>query len=160
MIEKDKVVQFHYTLTRTDGTLVEDSHSGQPMAYLHGADNIIPGLEKALAGHQVGDHLSVTVTPEEGYGPRRDGMVQRISAKYLKHAGKLRPGMVVSVNTDDGMRSVTVLKVGLKTVDVDGNHPLAGETLHFEIDVVDIRDATAEEKSHGHAHGPGGHHHH
>lgn len=160
MIDKDKVVQFHYTLKRADGSVIEDSRKGEPMAYLHGAGNIIPGLEKALAGKNAGDTLDVVVTPDEGYGERRDGMTQRIPAKYLKHAGKLRPGMVVNVNTEEGPRSVTVIKVGLKTVDVDGNHPLAGETLHFSIDIVDVRDATAEEKSHGHAHGPGGHHHH
>ena len=160
MIEKDKVVQFHYVLEDDQGNLIEDSHKGEPMAYLHGADNIIPGLEKALAGHDAGDSVDVTVSPEQGYGERRDGMVQRVSAKYLKHAGKLRPGMVVSVNTDEGPRTVTVIKVGLKTVDVDGNHPLAGKTLHFKVEITEVRDATEDEKSHGHAHGPGGHHHH
>ena len=160
MIEKDKVVQFHYVLKDDQGNLIEDSHNGEPMAYLHGADNVIPGLEKALTGHQAGDSIDVTVSPAEGYGERRDGMVQRVSAKYLKHAGKLRPGMVVSVNTDEGPRTVTVIKVGLKTVDVDGNHPLAGKTLHFKVEITEVRDATEDEKSHGHAHGPGGHHHH
>ena len=160
MIEKDKVVQFHYVLTDDSGVQIEDSRHGEPMAYLHGHDNIIPGLEKALAGHQAGDQFSATIPPAEGYGEREEGMTQRISAKYLKHAGKLRPGMAVTVNTDNGPRAVTIIKVGLKTVDVDGNHPLAGKTLTFAIEITDIRDATEEEISHGHAHGPGGHHHH
>ena len=159
MITKDKVVQFHYTLSTVDGVQIEDSRKGEPMAYLHGHGGIIPGLEKALEGQGAGDHVDATVSPEDGYGERREGMQQRVSAKYLKHAGKLRPGMTVSVNTDDGPRTVTVVKVGLKTVDVDGNHPLAGQTLQFAIDIVDVRDATEEEISHGHAHGPGGHHH-
>lgn len=159
MIENDKVVLFHYSLYGEDGGLIEDSTSGDPMAYLHGSHSIIPGLEKALTGHQTGDHVDVTVPPVDGYGERQDGMVQRISVKHLKHAGKLRPDMQVSVNTDQGSRMVTVLKVGLKTVDVDGNHPLAGKTLSFKINIVDVRDATKDEKAHGHAHGPGGHHH-
>ncbi|MDF1629584.1 MAG: peptidylprolyl isomerase [Alcanivoracaceae bacterium] len=157
-IETGKVVQFHYDLFIND-TQIESSRSGEPMAYLHGAQNIISGLETALAGHTVGDHVETTIAPEQGYGLREENRLQRISAKYLKHAGKLKPGMQVQVSTDQGTRVVTVVKVGLKSVDVDGNHPLAGETLRFVVDIVDIRDATADEKAHGHAHGVGGHHH-
>jgi len=160
MIDKDKVVQFHYTLKDDQGTELEDSRRGEPMAYLHGHDNIIPGLENAMTGHQLGDQFEVIVAPKDGYGERQEGMIQRVSAKYLTHAGKLRPGMPVTVSTEQGQRAVTVVKVGLKTVDVDGNHPLAGKALTFQIEIVDIRDASDEEKSHGHAHGPGGHHHH
>jgi FKBP-type peptidyl-prolyl cis-trans isomerase SlyD len=157
-IEAGKVVQFHYDLFINDSR-IESSRNGEPMAYLHGAQNIISGLENALAGHQSGDHVEVTVPPEQGYGLREENRIQRVSAKYLKHAGKLKPGMRVQVSTDQGPRLVTVVKVGLKSVDVDGNHPLAGETLRFVVDIVDIRDASAEEKAHGHAHGVGGHHH-
>lgn len=159
MIGKDKVVTFHYELRNAAGELIEKS-GGEPMAYLHGAGNIIPGLEKALEGHAAGDTVEVTIPPEDAYGQRVPDSIQRVSAKYLKHAGKLRPGMQVRVSTDQGPRMVTVVKVGLKTVDVDGNHPLAGETLSFKVDIAEVRDATADEKSHGHAHGPGGHHHH
>lgn len=158
-IEKDKVVQFHYALSDSDGNLIEDSRDGDPMAYLHGANNIIPGLEEALAGHAAGDKVEVEVPPEKGYGMREEDQVQRISAKYLKHAGKLRPGMQVPLKTEDGQRWVTVVKVGLKTVDVDANHPFAGKTLTFSVEITDVRDATEEEVAHGHAHGPGGHQH-
>jgi FKBP-type peptidyl-prolyl cis-trans isomerase SlyD len=157
-IEDGKVVQFHYDLYINDKQ-IESSRNAEPMAYLHGAKNIISGLEEALAGQQAGAHVDTTISPEKGYGLREDNRIQRISAKYLKHAGKLKAGMQVQVSTDQGNRLVTVVKVGLKTVDVDGNHPLAGETLRFVVDIVDIRDATAEEKAHGHAHGVGGHQH-
>jgi len=157
-IEAGKVVQFHYDLYINDKQ-IESSRKGEPMAYLHGAKNIISGLEDALAGQQAGAHVEATISPEQGYGLREDNRIQRISAKYLKHAGKLKAGMQVQVSTDQGNRLVTVVKVGLKTVDVDGNHPLAGETLRFVVDIVDIRDASAEEKAHGHAHGVGGHQH-
>ncbi|AJD48743.1 peptidyl-prolyl cis-trans isomerase [Isoalcanivorax pacificus W11-5] len=158
-IENGKVVSFHYQLFGEDGSLIEKTED-QPTLYLHGASNMISGVEQALAGRAAGEHFEITLSPEQAYGERKEEMTQRVSAKYLRHAGKLRPGMQVPVQTDEGQRWVTVLKVGLKTVDVDANHPLAGRTLRFVIDVVDVRDATQEEISHGHAHGPGGHHHH
>lgn len=160
MIEKDKVVLFHYSLQNEQGDLIEDSRKGEPLAYMHGHGGIIAGLEKALAGHKEGDNIKVTIAPENAYGERKDNMLQRVSAKYLKHAGKkLSPGMQVAVGTDKGNRMVTVVKVGLKMVDIDGNHPLAGLTLSFNVDIVDVRDASEEEIAHGHAHGPGGHKH-
>ncbi|KAF0809930.1 peptidyl-prolyl cis-trans isomerase [Alcanivorax sp. S71-1-4] len=158
-IENGKVVSFHYQLFGEDGALIEKTED-QPTLYLHGAGNMISGVEQALAGRAAGEHFEITLGPDQAYGERKEEMTQRVSAKYLRHAGKLRPGMQVPVQTDEGQRWVTVLKVGLKTVDVDANHPLAGRTLRFVIDVVDVRDATEEEVSHGHAHGPGGHHHH
>ena len=159
-IKKDTVAQFHYDLYLNQDELLESSRASEPMAYLHGAGNIIAGLENALLGKSAGDQIDVTIEPEQAYGPHRDGMQQRIPAKYLKHVkGKLKPGMQVPVQTDQGQRMVTIVKVGLKTVDVDGNHPLAGKTLRFVVDVVEVREATAEEKSHGHAHGVGGHKH-
>ncbi|HBM22292.1 MAG TPA: peptidylprolyl isomerase, partial [Alcanivorax sp.] len=97
--------------------------------------------------------------PEQAYGRRDESLRQRLSAKYLKHAGKLKPGKIVRVQTEQGPRMVTVLKVGLKTVDVDANHPFAGRPLRFELEVIDVRDADADEKAHGHVHGPGGHAH-
>lgn len=159
-INKDAVVQFHYDLYLNQDERLESSRNTEPMAYLHGAGNIIPGLEQALEGKAAGDQLDVTIPPEQGYGPHKEGMQQRIPLKYLKHVkGKLKPGMQVPVQTDQGQRTVTILKVGLKTADVDGNHPLAGKTLRFVVDVMAVREATAEEKSHRHAHGVGGHQH-
>ena len=160
-IEDGKVVTLHYSLFNADdGSEIENSReTGEPMAYLHGYNNIIKGLENALTGKAVGDEVDVTLSPEEGYGEYDNTLFQRISRKYLKHAGKLTPGKVVTVSTDEGPRMLTVLKVGLKTVDVDANHPFAGRPLRFELEVIDVRDADADEKAHGHVHGPGGHAH-
>ena len=160
-IENDKVVTLHYSLFNADdGSEIENSReTGEPMAYLHGYNNIIKGLESALTGKAVGDEVDVTVSPEDAYGEYDNTLFQRISRKYLKHAGKLAPGKVVTVSTDEGPRMLTVLKVGLKTVDVDANHPLAGQSLRFVVEITDIRDASEEEKAHKHAHGVGGHQH-
>ncbi len=158
-ISKDSVVQFHYTLKNAEGEFIESTEGKDPMAYLHGHSNIIPGLEKALEGKAVGESFTVTIEPQDGYGPRHADSVQRISLKHLQGARKWKPGMMAFVETDKGYRQVTVLKVGKFNADVDTNHPLAGITLVFDIQVADIREATDEEKSHGHAHGVGGHHH-
>jgi FKBP-type peptidyl-prolyl cis-trans isomerase SlyD len=158
-IGKNKVVEFHYSLSNESGDPLDSSRERQPMAYLHGAGNIIPGLEKAMAGRVAGDHFEVTVAPEEAYGVRNEGNVQRIPLKRLGQLARPRPGQVLSLQTQQGPVQVTVVKVGRFNVDVDANHPLAGQVLNFEVDVVSVRDATPEELSHGHAHGPGGHHH-
>ena len=158
-ISKDTVVQFHYTLKDDKGELIESTEGKDPMAYLHGHSNIIAGLEKALEGKAVGDSFTVTIEPKDGYGPRQENAMQRISLKHLQGARKWKPGMMAFVETDKGYRQVTVVKVGKFNADVDTNHPLAGKTLVFDIQVADIREASAEEKSHGHAHGVGGHHH-
>ncbi len=158
-IDKHSVVSFHYTLSDENGQQLESSLGGDPSLYLHGADNIISGLEAAMAGRSAGDSFSVTLAPEQAYGARRNDQQQRMPAKYLKHEGKLRPGQVVRFNTDQGPRTATVVKVGKFSVDVDLNHPLAGRTLTFAIEIEDVRAATEEEIAHGHAHGPGGHQH-
>lgn len=159
IIEKNKVVSFHYTLKNARGEEMESSRDRDPMSYLHGANNIITGLEKAMEGHEVSDQFSVTVEPEEAYGVRNENNVQRISMKHLKGIGKVRKGQVLTLQTQQGPVQVTVIKVGRFNVDVDGNHPLAGERLTFEVEITEIRDATDEESQHGHAHGPGGHQH-
>jgi FKBP-type peptidyl-prolyl cis-trans isomerase SlyD len=123
------------------------------------AGNILPKLEAAFAGKQVGDRFQVQLSPAEGYGERRADALERVPAKYLKHAGKLRPGQAVRLNTEQGAMLVTVVKVGKFSVDVDSNHPLAGQTLNYDIEITEVRAATDEEKAHGHAHGAGGHHH-
>ncbi len=157
-ISKDSVVQFHYTLSEGGETL-ETTKDGDPMAYLHGHNNIIPGLEAAMVGKAEGDSFSVTVEPTQGYGERKDGATQRIPLKHLQGAKKWRPGMMAWVQTDQGQRQVTIIKVGKFNADCDLNHPLAGKTLTFDVEIVGVRPATEEEKSHGHAHGVGGHHH-
>ncbi|RLU00361.1 peptidylprolyl isomerase [Ketobacter sp.] len=157
-ITNDTVVQFHYTLSEA-GNELESTQGGEPMAYLHGHQNIIPGLEKAMAGKQEGDSFSVTIEPAEAYGERKDGATQRIPLKHMQGAKKWRPGMTAWVQTEQGQRQVTVVKVGKFNADCDLNHPLAGKTLTFDVQIVGLRPATEDEKAHGHAHGVGGHHH-
>ena len=157
-VEDNKVVQFLYEL-KDEQQAVLESTKGEPVAYLHGFDNMMAGLENALSGKCVGDKFSVTLSPEEGYGERVEGSVQRVPMKHLQGAKKWKPGMVATVETEQGSRQVTVVKVGKFMVTVDSNHPFAGKTLTFDIEVTDIREATAEEIAHGHAHGAGGHQH-
>ncbi len=157
--EKDKVVTFHYTLKNAAGDEMESSRDRDPMSYLHGANNIISGLEKAMLGHEVNDKFSVTVEPEEAYGVRAEDNIQRIPLKRLKGLGKIAVGQILNLQTNKGPVQVTVVKMGRFNVDVDANHPLAGETLTFDVEITDIRDASEEEAKHGHAHGPGGHQH-
>ena len=157
--EKDKVVSFHYALSDDAGAAVESSHGREPMTFLFGHRNIIPGLEQQMEGHGVGDKFDAVVAAKDAYGERREDFVQRVPKKYFRDPEHLHPGMVTVLSTKDGHRSVTVMKVGSSVVDVDLNHPLAGKTLKFGVEITDIREATAEELEHGHVHGPGGHHH-
>jgi FKBP-type peptidyl-prolyl cis-trans isomerase SlyD len=162
-IEANKVVTFHYRLSEANKGQIEDSRSSNPIVYLHGNRSIIPGLEDALTGKKAGDNFTVTLEPELAYGQRNPEAQQRVSLKHIINPGNkkvhYKPGMVIQLNTAEGPREVMVIKVGLKTIDVDVNHPLAGKTLTFDIDVIDVRDASAEELDHGHVHGDGGHHH-
>jgi FKBP-type peptidyl-prolyl cis-trans isomerase SlyD len=157
--EKNKVVTFHYTLKNAAGEELESSHDKDPMSYLHGANNIIIGLEKAMEGHAVSDTFSVTLEPEDAYGVRNENNVQRIPLKRLKGIGKVRVGQVLNLETQKGQVQVTVIKLGRFNVDVDGNHPLAGVQLTFDVEITDIREASEDEVKHRHAHGPGGHQH-
>lgn len=162
-IAKNKVVSLHYRLSDVNGEL-ENSHGGQPMVYLQGHRNIISGLEKAMLGRKVGDRFTVALPPESAYGEHFPNREQRIPIKHLfgnhksknKGRAKLNIGQVVSVQTDQGPRQVTIMKVGRNVVDVDTNHPYAGRTLTFDIEVVALRDATSEEIAHRHVHGDGG----
>ncbi len=158
-ISKDKVVQFYYTLKDEAGQTLESNVGADPVAYLHGHKNMMPGVEKALEGRDAGEEFSVTLPPEETYGLRRDDSEQRVPTKHLMGAKKWKPGMMAVVQTEQGQRQVTVVKVGKFMVTVDTNHPMAGKTLTFDLIVADVRDATSEEIAHGHAHGIGGHHH-
>ena len=157
-IDKDTVAWFHYQLFE-DETLLEDSNDGDPVLYLHGHKNLFPKLEEALAGKSQGDELSVTLTPQQAYGERQEMPLQRVPVKHLMPKRKPRVGDVFQVQTEKGMQNVVIRKVGKFNVDVDINHPLAGKTLRFEIRVGVVREATAEELDHGHAHGHGGHQH-
>lgn len=157
-IEKDVVVQFHYNLSDENGQ-IETSRDADPVAYLHGHKNIIDGLQEAMEGKGEGDTFTVTVPPEQGYGQRNEAAKQRVPLKHLVGAKKWRKGMVAQVQTEDGVRQVTIIKVGKFNADVDSNHPLAGKDLTFEVEVVSIREATKDEIAHGHAHGVGGHQH-
>ena len=153
------VALFHYTL-RNDAEEVLDSSSGkEPLAYLHGAGNIIPGLEQELLGKAAGDKLKVTVEPEMGYGQKQDALIEEVPRDAFQGVDNIDVGMRFQAESDQGPMVVTVAAVTEETVTVDGNHPLAGETLHFEVKVVEVREASAEEKDHGHPHGPGGHEH-
>jgi FKBP-type peptidyl-prolyl cis-trans isomerase SlyD len=155
-IDTNAVVRFHYTVAAEGQGEVEDSRIGEPIAILVGHRNIIPGLETALIGHEAGDRFEVTVAPEEGYGARHEGAMQRLSKKLFPKGAALLPGEQVVLKTEHGPRMVTVKKVGMTVVDVDLNHPLAGKTLNFDVEVVDVREASAEEIAHRHVHGAGG----
>jgi FKBP-type peptidyl-prolyl cis-trans isomerase SlyD len=152
------VASFHYTLTNDRGDVLDRS-SDEPLAYLHGGGNIIPGLEKALAGKQAGDKLEVTVQPAEGYGEKRQELIQQVPRQAFQGIDEIEPGMSFSAQSNAGPMRVTVTAVQGDQVTVDGNHPLAGETLHFAVEITEVRAASAEELEHGHVHGPGGHQH-
>ena len=166
-VDGNKVVSFHYRLCEVfeDGEhsdWMEDSFSKNPLKYLHGFNNVIPGLESALEGKEAGDLVNITLRPEEAYGIARPNSIKRIAKKHIRSkisVSKLLPGMIVAIQTEQGVKEVIVSKVGRFNVDVDFNHPLAGRTLYYEIEVVDITEATEAELAHGHAHGPGGHQH-
>ena len=158
-IAANSVAYIHYTLKDDAGTVLDSSSGGEPLAYLHGGGNIIPGLEKALEGKQAGDKLSVKVAPKEGYGERDESMVQQVPRRAFQGVKDIKPGMRFHANTGHGAAQVTVTKIQGDMVTIDGNHALAGVTLNFEVEITKVREATAEELMHGHVHGPGGHHH-
>lgn len=161
-ISKGTVVQFHYRIKDLDGTEIESNFNAQSVAYLHGYNNMMPGIEKSLESMSKTDLLEVELEAAETYGEILADSQQRISIKHLLSAEKKtkwKAGMTAVVNSDEGQREVTILKVGKFMVTIDSNHPLAGKTLNFELQVEDVRAATDEEIEHGHAHGNGGHHH-
>ncbi len=157
-ISKDSVVIFHYSLTDTAGEPLEDSGKN-PVAYLHGHDGMLPALEKALEGKTAGEKFELTLPAAEAYGERQADREQRIPRKHIVAPKKPQVGSAALVQTKQGRQQVTVLKLGHTMVTVDTNHPYAGMDLVFKLEIVDVRPASAEELAHGHAHGPGGHHH-
>lgn len=152
-------VTFHYTLTDDAGTVVDSSRGGSPLAYLQGAGNIVPGLEKAMLGKGKGDAFKVDVAAAEGYGERVAALVQQAPVSMFPSDVTPEVGMQFMAESNMGPVQVTVIAFDGTTVTLDGNHSLAGQTLHFDIEVTSVRDATAEELQHGHIHGEGGHHH-
>lgn len=158
-VEKNRVVSIDYTLKDNDDQVIDTSEGREPLAYIHGTGQIIPGLENALEGKEPGADVSVTITPEEGYGERDESMVLNVPREQFEGAEQIEPGMQFQAETDEGVRILTVLEAGDQEVKVDGNHPLAGITLNFDVSVQDVREAEQEEIDHGHVHGPGGHDH-
>lgn len=159
-IAQHKVVTLHYKVTDVDsGDVIDSSENAEPMTYLHGAQNIIPGLEQALEGKDVGDEVEVTVAPEDAYGERSDERIQQVPIEAFKDIEKVEPGMAVTAQTEHGPVNLIVTEVDETTVTVDANHPLAGKSLTFNVKINAVRDASEEEVAHGHVHGPEGHDH-
>ena len=158
-ISADKVVLIHYTLKDDAGNTLDSSAGGEPLAYIQGHGNLVSGLEKALEGKQDGGSVAVSVSPEDGYGKHDPDLIQRLPKRTLQGSGEVKKGMQFQARTKDGMRLFTVTGLMGDMVTLDGNHPLADRTLHFEVQIVAVRDATTEELEHGHVHGAGGHHH-
>ncbi len=158
-ITADRVVTIHYTLKDDAGVVLDSSAGGEPLAYIQGHGNLVSGLEKALEGKEDGSTLAVSVAPADGYGVRDETLIQRVPKRSLQGSGEIKKGMQFQARTDDGMRLFTVSAVIGDMVTLDGNHPLADQTLYFEVEVVGVRAATSEELEHGHVHGAGGHHH-
>jgi FKBP-type peptidyl-prolyl cis-trans isomerase SlyD len=151
----NKVVSIHYTLKNENGEVLDSSENREPLSYIHGQGNIIPGLENALTGAESQAEIDVTVTPEEGYGERHEQLIQDVPMSAFEGVDEVKPGMQFQAQTESGPRVITVQEVGEEEVKIDGNHPLAGETLHFKVKVDEVRDASDEEIEHGHVHGEG-----
>ena len=158
-ITADRVVIIHYTLKDDNGAVLDSSAGGEPLAYIQGHGNLVAGLEKALEGKPDGTKVAVSVSPADGYGVRDEGLIQRVPKRTLQGSGEIKKGMQFQARTDDGMRLFTVTAVIGDMVTLDGNHPLADQNLHFDVAVIEVREATTEELEHGHVHGAGGHHH-
>lgn len=148
-ISNDKVVSMHYTLKNNQGEIIDSSVGGEPLGYLHGHGNIISGLENALTGKFVGDVLDVVVKPEEGYGVRDEDLMQTVERTIFGNVPDLQPGMQFQARSQEGTMMVRVIEIDGNDITVDGNHPLAGETLNFHVEIMNIRDASAEELADG-----------
>ncbi|HBF09697.1 MAG TPA: peptidylprolyl isomerase [Gammaproteobacteria bacterium] len=161
LVENNQVVAMHYTLKDKEGNVLDTSEGQDPLTYLHGASNIIPGLEKALAGKAVGDQVNVKVDPKEAYGESNPELVQQVPAQMFEGVEDLAAGMVFQVQANESQppQRIVIQSVDGDVVTVDGNHPLAGVELHFDVNIVSVRPATETEVEHGHVHGDGHDHH-
>jgi FKBP-type peptidyl-prolyl cis-trans isomerase SlyD len=159
-VSNGKIVTFHYTLKDEAGHELETNRDEAPQACMIGRRNILAGLEAAMIGQTAGASIQVTLTPEQAYGQRVENSQHRVPIKHLVDAPrKLQIGQIVHINTKEGIRNARVIKIGKFNVDIDANHPFAGQTLLFDLEIVEVRDSSREEQAHGHAHGAGGHHH-
>ncbi|MGD0726431.1 MAG: peptidylprolyl isomerase [Spirochaetia bacterium] len=160
IVSKNRVVSIAYTLTGEDGTILDRSRGEEPLSYLHGTGSMIEGLETALEGKAPPDHVSVSIAPEQAYGARDDSIVFSVPRAQFREVDDLQIGMQFPVQGDGEGHMVTLIGMDADEVTVDGNHPLAGLTLHFDVDIVDVREATPDELEHGHPHeGPSAHSH-
>jgi len=157
--QKDRVVCFHYDITDEQGRTTESSRGAEPALALMGHGNVMRGLEDVMQGREAGERFQVVLAPEQAFGIQKEDWTQRVSKKHFPKGTRFHVGAQLGLKTDQGARTVTVLKVGNKFVDVDLNHPLAGQSVQFDVELLDVRHATSEEIAHGHAHGAGGHHH-
>lgn len=156
-IAENKVAVVNYVLRDDEGTILDQSEDGS-FGYLHGAQNIITGLENALAGKSAGDEVSVSIAPEDAYGPKMEEAIQEVPRDMFPEDAEIEPGMQFQAQTPEGqMMALTIVEVKEDVVVTDANHPLAGRTLNFEVKIIEVRDATEEEISHGHVHGADGH---
>ena len=158
-IAQNKVVTIAYTLTDNEGSIIDRATDQEPFGFIQGIGNIIPGLEKALEGKSAGDSLAVNILPAEAYGEHNEALTQVVPKNMFQGVEDIQAGMQFQAQTGQGMSIVTVTNVEGDNVTIDGNHPLAGVALNFDVEVLEVRDATEEELDHGHVHGPGGHHH-
>ncbi|MBT3271944.1 MAG: peptidylprolyl isomerase [Spirochaetales bacterium] len=158
-VAKDLVVKIEYTLTDDEGEVLDTSDGGEPLAYIHGDGNLIPGLEKELEGCEVGDSFTTVVGPEEGYGVYQEDLEITVGKDKFDDPDELEVGMNFQAEMEDGVRLCTVTSIDGDAVQVNANHPLAGMTIKFDIRVNEVREPSAEEQEHGHVHGDGGHHH-
>lgn len=157
-VADNMAVSIHYTLTNDDGEVLDSSIGDEALVYLHGGGNIISGLEKALYGKVAGDKFNVRIAPEEAYGELMDDMIQVISRDMFEGIDNIEVGMQFHADVSSGSGVVTVVNIEDDDITIDGNHPLAGLALTFDVEVIDVRAATEEEASHGHIHGAGCHH--
>lgn len=158
-IQANAVVSIDYVLKNDAGNVLDQSAPDAPLSYLHGHNNLISGLEAALEGKARGDQLTAVIPPEQAYGVYNESLIEAVPRQMFQGVDNIEPGMQFQAQTAQGVQVVTVTEVDEETVTIDGNHALAGETLHFDVTIKEVREASDEELSHGHAHGPGGHHH-
>jgi len=151
-ISKDKVVAIHYTLKNDAGKVIDSSEGGEPLVYLHGAQNIIVGLEKALEGKVSDDALQVSIDPAEAYGEHNKELTQVVPKSMFEGVEKIEAGMEFQAQTEQGVEVIRIAAVDGDDITIDGNHPLAGERLHFEVVVAEVREASEDELKHGHVH--------